>query len=271
MDSIAKTSLLTAAMRAVETNRTEAEGRLFQDPYAELLAGAEGFSILKQAIAAAGDQPAIAIRTAFMDKQISDAVLARGVRQVVMLAAGMDTRAYRMKFPSDLKIFELDRKEVLEYKSLKLSHVKPVCQHVQLAVDLRHDWTSLLVKSGFQRGEKTLWLVEGLMMYLEEADVLNLIAKINSLSISGDEILFDILSRTLLEAPAMRNQLDFLSHMGAAWKFGCNEPEEFFYQLGWVVTVTSAGEFAPTRWPFPVAPRHIPNVPRGFYAKGIKK
>ena len=124
MDAIAKTSLLTAAMRAVETKRSDEQGRLFSDPYAELLAGEEGTDLLKRAIAASGDQPAIAVRTYFIDQKIKEA-LQKGVRQIVMLAAGMDTRAYRFSFPQGTCLFELDRPEVLSYKQEKLKDVKP--------------------------------------------------------------------------------------------------------------------------------------------------
>ncbi|MCK6597343.1 MAG: SAM-dependent methyltransferase [Bdellovibrionaceae bacterium] len=170
MDAIARTSLLTAAMRAVESKRSDSEGKLFVDPYAELLAGEEGMDILKRAIAAAGDQPAIAVRTYFMDQKIRQA-LENGVRQIVMLASGMDTRAYRLSFPKGSKLFELDKKEVLEYKQKKLSHIPSQCRRLEIAVDLTDDWKSKLLQAGFNRSESTLWMVEGLIMYLKEPQV----------------------------------------------------------------------------------------------------
>lgn len=269
MDSIAKTSLLTAAMRAVESKRLESEGRMFSDPYAELLAGQEGVDLLQRAIAAAGEQPAIAIRTAFMDQKIQEAIQC-GVRQIVMLAAGMDTRAYRLAFPPGCQIFELDRPEVLDYKKQKLSQVKPLCARVALPLDLRLDWSEKLLQAGFKKGVPTLWLVEGLLMYLSESDALTLLQRINNLSQAKDYLLFDILSQTLLQAPYMKNQLDFLASIGAPWRFGVNEPEEFMKNFGWQAVGTQAGEFAPNRWPFPVVPRNIPNVPRGFYVEARK-
>ena len=269
MDTVAKTSLLTAAMRAVETRRSESEGRLFSDPYAEVLAGAEGFTILENAIAASGDQPAIAIRTAFMDSKIESA-LKEGVRQFVFLAAGMDSRAYRMTFPHGTKIFELDRKEVFNYKQEKLKNIKPKCERITLAVDLKLEWNKQLIDAGFKTHEPTLWLVEGLLMYLEETQVINLINRINQLASKNDIMLFDILTRTLIEAPYMQNQLKFLESIGAPWYFGVNEPEEFMKKFGWDSFATQAGEFAPTRWPFPTVPRSVPNVPRGFYIEARK-
>lgn len=269
MDAIAKTSLLTAAMRAVETKRSDSEGRLFTDPYAELLAGSEGFDILQRAIAASGEQPAIAIRTAFMDQKINEAVK-KGVRQIVMLAAGMDTRAYRLPFPQGTRIFELDRQEVLDYKQAKLSHVQPLCTRTALAVDLRDEWQTKLIKAGFHRNEQTLWLVEGLVMYLDESQVVTLFERISELALSKDILLFDVLSRTLLEVPHMKNQLQFLASIGAPWRFGENEPEKFMEKFGWKTETTQAGEFAPSRWPFPTVPRSVPNVPRGYYAAAYK-
>lgn len=269
MDGIAKTSLLTAAMRAVESNRSDAEGRLFSDPYAESLAGDEGKEFLQKAIAAAGEQPAIAIRTRYIDDKITEA-LKKGIRQIVMLAAGMDTRAYRLNFPNGTSIFELDRPEVLDYKQQKLINVQPQCKRRAIALDLREDWNEKLLQAGFQKGARTLWVVEGLLMYLEEAQVITLFERLNALSSKGDILLFDILSRTLLEVPHMKNQLEFLASLGAPWKFGINDPEKFMKDLGWEGSTSQPGEVAPDRWPFPVAPKNIPNIPRGFYVEACK-
>lgn len=269
MDAIGKTSLLVAAMRAMETKRNDTEGRLFSDPYAELLAGTEGMELLKKALVESGDQPAIAVRTQFMDEKIN-AALKQGVRQIVILAAGMDARAYRMSFPHDTQVFELDRQEVLTYKSEKLRNAQPHCQHHFLAVDLREDWQNILLESDFKSGNHTLWLVEGLLMYLEKSQVLTLFEKINALASPKDILLFDILSRTLLESPHMQKQLQFLAKIGAPWRFGENEPEKLMLTFGWEAKATQPGEFAPSRWPFPTAPRNIPNIPRSFFVEATK-
>ena len=269
MDGIARTSLLTAAMRAAETNRSQSEGRLFSDPYAELLAGDEGRTLREKAIAESGDQPAIAIRTYFMDQKITEA-LKQGAKQIVILAAGMDTRAYRLSFPKDTQVFELDRKEVLEYKKEKLNKTQPQCILKSLAVDLRNDWQDKLVSAGFKKNTQTLWLVEGLLMYLEESQVSTLLERINSLASVKDIMLFDILSRTLLDAPYMKTQLEFLKKMDAPWRFGADEPEKFMEKFKWKAMVTQTGEYVPSRWPFPVAPRSVPNVPRGFLVEAYK-
>lgn len=269
MDSIAKTSLLTAALRAAETNRSESQGRLFLDPYAESLAGKEGLAILQAGIAKSGEQPAIVIRTRFIDDKIQAAIKI-GIRQIVILAAGMDTRAYRLNLSPETCIFELDRKEVLNYKKERLQTLKPQCQLKSIPVDLREEWQHLLIQSGFRTQQPTLWLVEGLLMYLEEPDVLTLFGRINALATVKDVMLLDILSQTLLDAPQMKSQLDFLKSIGAPWKFGVNEPEKFMEAFHWKAVVTQTGEYIPSRWPFPVARRNIPNIPRGFLVEATK-
>jgi methyltransferase (TIGR00027 family) len=268
-DGVAKTSLFVAAMRAVETERSDSEGRLFSDPFARTLAGAEGFSLLEQALAEVGDQPAIAIRTRYIDDRVSQA-LKEGIRQIVILAAGMDSRSYRMSFPTGTRIFELDRPEVLRYKQEKLNTVQPTCERYALGLDLREDWQSHLTQSGMDPKQRTLWLVEGLLMYLDESAVSGLFEKINALSVSDSVVVCDILGSTLLAAPHMKKQLELLASWGAPWRFGTDEPVKFMEKFGWKAVATQAGDVAPDRWPFPTAPLHIPNVPRGFYIEARK-
>lgn len=269
LEGIASTSLLTAAMRAAESRRSESEGRLFVDPYAELLAGKEGELLLQRALVESGDQPAIAIRTKFIDDRFLSA-MNQGIRQIVILATGMDTRAYRLDFHADTHIFELDRKEVIDYKTEKLKTIQPRCHLTSLNVDLREEWQKQLLQAGFKQNERTLWLVEGLLMYLEEEQVITLFKKINSLAIEKDIMLFDILSRTLLEVPHMEKQLKFLASLNAPWKFGINDPVNFMKKLNWDASLSQAGDVAPNRWPFPTAPLSIPNIPRGYYVEAIK-
>lgn len=269
MNGVALTSLLVAAMRAAETKRSDSEGRLFSDPFAETLAGDEGFTLMKRAIDAVGDQPAIAVRTAFIDEKFKNA-LNDGVRQIVIVAAGMDSRSYRLNFPEGTKVFELDQPEVLKYKSEKLINVKPNCLRKAIEVDLREEWQSKLLEAGFNLSEKTLWSVEGLLMYLDEEQVITLFERINTLASTNDILLFDIFTRNLLDAPHMKTNLDFLANIGAPWKFGTNDPEQFMKKLGWSVNMTQPGEYAPERWPFPVAPSHVPNVPRSFFVEAYK-
>lgn len=267
LNAVAMTSLLVAAMRAAETSRSDEQGRLFSDPYASELAGDAGLELMRRAIKEVGDQPAIAVRTAFIDEKFKDA-LNSGIRQIVIVASGMDSRAYRLNFPPGTKVFELDQPEVLKYKEEKLAQVKPRCQRKAIEVDLREEWQNNLLQAGFNRSERTLWTVEGLLMYLDEAQVTKLFERINTLAVPHDLMLFDILSRNLLEAPYMQKQLNFLAELGAPWKFGTNDPKQFMQKLGWTAEFTQPGEFAPHRWPFPPAPSHV--VPNSFFTLARK-
>ncbi len=268
-DAVAKTSLLTAAIRAAETNRSENEGRLFTDPFAEVLAGSEGFSILEQVRAEAGEQPSIVLRTRYFDDRVMQG-LAQGTRQIVILAAGMDTRAYRLSFPDGTRVFELDRPEVLRYKQEKLGETLPNCRRHTVGVDLLEEWQSKLVQAGMNPTERTLWLMEGLLIYLDEAAVLTLFEKIDSLSVLNSILLFDVVGRSLLDSPLMAKQHQFLKKLGSPWRFGMDEPEKFMEQFGWNVAVTQPGEVDAARWPFPTAPRHIPDIPRIFFVESRK-
>lgn len=270
LDGVAKTALLIAAMRATETKRSDQEGRLFNDPFAEKLAGKEGFSILENAITEVGDQPAIPIRTRFYDDRIIRAI-AEGIHQIVILAAGMDARAYRMPFTNDIQVFELDRQEVLDYKQSILGNTQHHCQRFPVAVDFNGEWQNQLLQAGLNTSKPTLWLMEGLLMYLNETTVTALFKKINALSPIKSILIFDVIGSTLLKAPHMAKQLQFLENMGAPWRFGMDDPENYMKNLGWNAMTTQPGEVAPERWPFPVAPRNDPKVPRSFFVEARKE
>jgi methyltransferase (TIGR00027 family) len=94
----------------------------------------------------------MASRTAFFDGFFLDAANA-GVRQVVILAAGLDSRAFRLPWPDGTTVYELDQPKVLEFKSSALREhgAQPTCHRVEVAVDLRHDWPMALRQAGFRR------------------------------------------------------------------------------------------------------------------------
>lgn len=196
-----------AGMRAREKD-------LFVDPFAEILMGEEGQELLNRALNEVGDQPAIAVRTRFIDDKVYEE-LAQGVRQIVVLAAGMDARAYRMNFPEGTSIFELDQEDVLQYKKEKLKNHQPRCTLKTVSVDLRDEnWRKKLLEAGMKPEVKTLWMVEGLLMYLDEASVLNLFKCINTVAKPDSFLICDILGKSLLEAPHMEKQLQFLASLG---------------------------------------------------------
>jgi methyltransferase (TIGR00027 family) len=108
-----------------------------------------------------------AVRTHYFDEYFGAAAEA-GIRQVVILAAGLDSRAYRLQWPTGTEVYEIDQPKVLEYKAGILSShgAAPSANRHAVAVDLRDDWPAALIGAGFQPAEPTAWLAEGLVAYL---------------------------------------------------------------------------------------------------------
>jgi methyltransferase (TIGR00027 family) len=270
MDAVARTSLLVAAVRAEETKRAD---RLFEDPFAETLAGEAGYDARRQWLNAnERSVPIIEVRTRFFDERFAE-YLGRGIRQIVILAAGMDTRAYRLPFLSGTRLFELDRPSVLDYKNDRLSHVRPECERVVIPADLTTDWSDALRSEGFNLHASTLWLAEGLTQYLEASEVTALIARIDALSAPSSVLLFDVIGRSLLESPMMRATLEAMVKMGAPWRFGTENPELLVAPLGWTAAATQPSEVGARlgRWPFPAAPRGTPGIPTGYLVEAVKR
>jgi methyltransferase (TIGR00027 family) len=127
-----------------------------------------------------------AARTKYFDDYFAKAV-ASGVRQVVILAAGLDSRSYRLPWPEGTVIFELDQAKVLEFKGETLAEIgaSPGVERREVAADLRDDWQKALVDSGFEASKPTAWIAEGLLIYLPAAAQEQLFAGIDALSASG--------------------------------------------------------------------------------------
>ncbi|OBI30884.1 class I SAM-dependent methyltransferase [Mycobacterium sp. E2238] len=108
-----------------------------------------------------------AVRTHFFDEYFADAVKA-GIRQVVILAAGLDSRAYRLDWRAGTAVYEIDQPKVLEYKTeiLQQHGAAPAASRRPVPVDLRDDWPAALAAAGFDRTQPTAWLAEGLLPYL---------------------------------------------------------------------------------------------------------
>ncbi len=140
-EAVAGTGLLVAAIRAMESTREE---RLFSDPFADKLAGDTGRALLAAAIAESGERSTvqIVVRTRFLDDALLRAV--RVAKQVVILAAGMDARAYRLAWPDGVTVYELDQPAVIATKEHVLANDEPRCRRVAIGVDLSDDWPTAL-------------------------------------------------------------------------------------------------------------------------------
>jgi methyltransferase (TIGR00027 family) len=201
--SVGTTAVMVAAARAAETEQDEP---LIRDPYAQMLVAGAGTgmwtTMLDEDVVAkaAAIDPEIAavfrhmrnyqaVRTHFFDNHFATAAAA-GIRQVVILASGLDARAYRLDWPAETTVFELDQPKVLEYKAATLADndVKPRATLHEVPIDLRHDWPQALRDNGFDAGKPTAWLAEGLLMYLPADAQDRLFELIDELSAAGSRI-----------------------------------------------------------------------------------
>ncbi|MCB0924306.1 MAG: class I SAM-dependent methyltransferase [Mycobacterium sp.] len=201
--SVGSTAVMVAAARAKET---DSPAPLIRDPYARLLVAGAGTGMwenflddsMQDRIAAADPQAAAvfvnmlgyqAVRTHFFDAFFTAAV-ATGIRQVVILAAGLDSRAYRLDWPAGTVVFEIDQPKVLEYKSATLAAhgAVPTADRREVAIDLRHDWPAALRAAGFDPARPTAWLAEGLLMYLPAEAQDRLFEHITDLSAPGSRV-----------------------------------------------------------------------------------
>jgi O-methyltransferase involved in polyketide biosynthesis len=248
MDGLGLTSRWVAAVRERESRRSD---RLFDDPLAGPLAGDEGRALLA-AIESdlppldpeVADNPYLTIRTRFLDDLLETATGA-GLRQVVILAAGMDSRAFRLDWPAGTVVFELERAEVLAHKEEVLASLgaTPRATRLTVAIDLRDDFARALP---------------------DETAVLRLLREVAGLAASGSLIALDIAGTGLLGLPMLKPVLDRLTACGAPWCFGTDEPAELLGQAGFAdVHAVESGQVRYSRGPGPAPPPRGPAIP-GF-------
>jgi methyltransferase (TIGR00027 family) len=260
-------------MAAARARESEHPYRLFDDPLAAALAGPEGFAWLERMEPVPGfGGPAlyVVVRTRFFDDFLLYACRDAGVRQVVLVAAGMDARAFRLNWPSGTRLYELDRPEVLAAKGEVLARARPACERRTIGADLGHaSWSEALSEAGYRTREPSIWLLEGLLFYLDETAVRNLLDLAGTLAAPGSLLGLDLVNRDLLNSPATRSLLAAFARRGATGRFGANNPEGLLAEHGWTAEAMQAGEWGANygRWPYPVALRGRPGVPRIFFVR----
>ncbi len=208
--SVGATAVMVALARAAETASAEP---LISDRFAEVLVSTPELEGVREQVAAwwnpqpeAEDEAAAdftvdsrnmidyqAVRTHFFDAYFAGAVAA-GLRQVVILAAGLDSRAYRLDWPDGSVVYEIDLPKVLQYKAdtLATHGAAPVVDRRPVPVDLRHDWPRALRDAGFDETRPTAWLAEGLLPFLPAAAQEAMFASIDALSGSGSRVAVEI-------------------------------------------------------------------------------
>ncbi|MGQ4515386.1 SAM-dependent methyltransferase [Streptomyces sp. DW26H14] len=257
MEAVSYTSQWTAAARALETER--GDRAIFADPHARALAAPRGFELLEKN-RGSGLIPFIAIRTRYLDEGIQQILADNDIQQIVFVAAGMDTRPFRLGWPDDATVYEVDFPALLEEKRHRLGKLsaRPRVTRKEVAVDLRKEWLPELEAAGFDRGRPTLWVVEGLMFFLTEEQATNLLRTLGSASAPGSWLGVDFVSKALLRSPFSRDFRRNLTEDGTPWLFGTDEPEEYLASVGWKARdVKEPGEASTAHedWPFEVQPR----------------
>lgn len=278
-EGVGATALLTAYARAEESGRVD---RLFDDPWARIFVeeatGHNGDGLPRIGMANADRASEIweafrayfVGRTPFYDRHLLAAV-GQGVRQVVLLAAGMDSRALRLDLPADTTVYELDTAPVLDFKNDVLARrgAEPVCTRVCVPGDLREDWAASLAAAGLRLDEPVVWVAEGLLMYFSPEQSDRLLTTITEQAGGGGSVITEYNAVPVGEDALIARTLDDVDR-GAARALASivrqgpeTEPAGWLRGFGWQPEVTDiaaviaeSGRDVPPI--FDVAPDRIP-------------
>ena len=231
IEHISDTARWVAVYRAMETDRPDAH---FKDPYARMLAGERGQIIVDKIKGGKRSAWAMIVRTAVFDEIILGLVNENKIDTVLNLAAGLDTRAYRLPVPASLRWIDADLPDILDYKAEKLQDAKPVCNYQTVKIDLADETKRM---EFFQRigseSRNALVVTEGLLVYLTSQQVASL-AKDLAQQPSFRWWLLDLASPVLL-ALLKKWYSKTMEQGGVTMKFAPEEGPEFFRPHGWKV------------------------------------
>lgn len=198
---VSSTALIVAAARAIETHHPQG---LIRDEFAEQFVRVARTGVVLptriEDVELGDDDPLwgtgaryLALRTRAFDDFLTEAT--RSTAQIVLLGAGLDTRAFRLCWPNQTRFFEIDRKDVLTFKARVLTELgaKAPVEHQLLTTDLASDWDRVLLDAGFDPGTPTAWVAEGLFPYLPAAVEEKLVGTVDALSAPGSHLGFEIL------------------------------------------------------------------------------
>jgi methyltransferase (TIGR00027 family) len=248
-ESVGATALGVAAGRAAETR---SDNPLIRDPYAQLFLEAAGDGLWSLYLR--DDLPAeltevdprfkermqammgyTASRTLFFDEFFL-AAAADGVQQAVILAAGLDARAWRLDWPAGCVVYEVDQPKVLAFKTstLETHGVASIAKHIGVPIDLREDWPAALREAGFDPSVPTAWSAEGLLPYLTAESQDLLFERIQSLSAPGSRVAVEAFTNDFFSAESFaRREEQMQKYRAAAEKLGRSdiaEAENLLYE-----------------------------------------
>lgn len=196
--SVGATATAVAAQRAIASSPPDAS---LNDPWADPLVRAVGIDsfikLLDNQLDRSDDpllnrqavKEQITVRTRFFDDFFVQATES-GIKQAVILASGLDTRAYRLPWPAGTVVYEIDQPEVIEFKTRTLGELgaTPSAERRTVSIDLREDWPSALTAAGFDPSQPTAWSAEGLLVYLPPEAQDRLFDNIAAVSAPGSRI-----------------------------------------------------------------------------------
>jgi methyltransferase (TIGR00027 family) len=256
-------------VRAKESERADA---LFNDPWAAALAGETGLAWIETR--PANSVSPIVLRTRYFDDFLQRITHQNGIRQVVLLAAGLDTRPFRLSWPEQSRCFEVDQQPVLQYKEQILQGVaaQPACQRRTIGVDLTGPWVERLIESGFNPHQPSGWLLEGFLFYLANEQITRLLDEVTSLAAPGSWLGFDIVNSITLISPLTRPWIEMQAKTGAPWLGTMDDPVDFLARRGWQAALSQAGaaDAHHGRWPFPVVPVTMADMPHNWFVTAQK-
>jgi methyltransferase (TIGR00027 family) len=278
-DNVAlKFALVEAVNRALET---ELDEPLFKDPLARALAGKRGFALHKELRSttwpphAAGPAPEQSIPTKYYDDALQAAVQTHAVTQVVLLCAGMDARAFRLRWPARLALFEVDDAAVFELKErvLRRRRAQPNCDRRIVRANITGAWTAKLLAAGFDARRPAAFLIPQRLVYFEPATVERFFRELRELACAGSWLGVGLVSVDTIESPFMQPLLQKCAALGYPdWRFGVRHPENFLAQHGWDAECVLPGgpEASYGRWRYGYVPRTVPDrgIPRHYLAVG---
>jgi methyltransferase (TIGR00027 family) len=229
IQNISDTALWVAVYRANETDRPDA---LFRDPFARRLAGPRGEQIAEKLGFSGQDSWPFVARTCAFDGVIREQIRT-GVDTVLNLAAGLDTRPYRMDLPASLKWIEVDLPAMIDYKQEILAGEEPSCTLERICLDLRDTAARRnLFQQMARTSRKVLIITEGLLVYLSPEEVGTFAADL-AISASFQSWVLDLASPGLLRRLQQTKGAHLNQANASALKFGPTEGPEYFVRYGW--------------------------------------
>jgi methyltransferase (TIGR00027 family) len=282
--SVGATATMVAAARAIATR---AEHPLINDPFALPLVRAVGVDFFTRWASGEFDgldadntagwglhrmPDAMAARTAYFDAFFADATAA-GIRQAVILASGLDARGYRLSWPPEMTVFEIDQPEVIEFKKATLADLgaQPSADLRSVPIDLRQDWPAALLHAGFHADRPTAWLAEGLLGFLPPEAQDRLLDHVTALSADGSRLATESFTNTTSVDPdqreqSMRNVTERWREHGfdvEIWDLGYhgerNDVGAYLHGAGWRATGTTMKDLL-AAYGLPPVPQHDDEV-----------